>query len=71
MRQGNSSIFINPFLDLPQHVSASHYHHQGVVVTSEAIHAVCIADVNVLRPVQRGQLSRDVTECVEWVQFLR
>jgi hypothetical protein len=28
--------FINTFLDLPQHVSASHCRHQGVVVTSEA-----------------------------------
>jgi hypothetical protein len=28
--------FINAFLDLPQHVSASHCHHQGVVVSSEA-----------------------------------
>jgi hypothetical protein len=26
--------FINVFLDLPQHVVASHCHHQGVVVSS-------------------------------------
>jgi hypothetical protein len=31
---------INEFLDLPQHVSASHCHHHGVVVTSEATQAV-------------------------------
>jgi hypothetical protein len=29
MCRGRSSIFINAFLDLPQHVSASHCHHQG------------------------------------------
>jgi hypothetical protein len=28
--RGSSSIFTNAFLDLPQHVSASHCHHQGV-----------------------------------------
>jgi hypothetical protein len=27
-------------LDLPQHVSASHYHHQGVIVTPEATQAI-------------------------------
>jgi hypothetical protein len=32
MRRGGSSIFINAFQDLLQHVSASHCHHQGVVV---------------------------------------
>jgi hypothetical protein len=37
MCRGSSSIFIDAFLDLPQHVSASHCHHQGVVVSSEAI----------------------------------
>jgi hypothetical protein len=34
MLRRNSSIFINAFLDLPQYVSASHCHHQGVVVCS-------------------------------------
>jgi hypothetical protein len=53
--------FINPFLDLPQHVSASNCHHQEVLVTSDAIHSACIVDVYGLRPVQSGQLSRDVT----------
>jgi hypothetical protein len=32
--------FINAFQDLPQHVSASHCHHQGVVVSSEATQPV-------------------------------
>jgi hypothetical protein len=32
--------FINTFPDLPQHVSASHCHNQGVVVTSEATQAI-------------------------------
>jgi hypothetical protein len=50
MRRGSSSIFINAFLDLPQHVSASHCHHQGVVVSSEATQAVWIVDVYGLRP---------------------
>jgi hypothetical protein len=45
MRRGISRIFINTFLDLPHHVSASHCHHQGVVVSSEANQAVCIIDV--------------------------
>ena len=56
MRRGSSSIFINAFLDLPQHVSASHCHHQGVVITSEATQAVCIVDVYGLRSFQIGQL---------------
>jgi hypothetical protein len=47
MRPGSSSIFINAFLDLPQHVSASHCHHQGVVVSSEATQAICSVDVRV------------------------
>jgi hypothetical protein len=34
MRRGMSSIFVNAILDLPQHVSASHCLHQGVVVSS-------------------------------------
>jgi hypothetical protein len=42
MHRGSSRIFINTFLDLPQHVSASYCHHQGVVVSSEATQAVCI-----------------------------
>jgi hypothetical protein len=45
MRRGSSSVFINAFLDLPQHVSASYRHHQGVVVSSEATQAVCVVDV--------------------------
>jgi hypothetical protein len=57
MRRGSSSIFINAFLDLPQHVSASHCHYQGVVVTSEATQSVCIVDVYGLWPVQSGLLS--------------
>jgi hypothetical protein len=52
------------FMDLPQHVSASYCHHQGVVVSSEATQAVCMVDVYGLRPVQSGQLSRDVTKRV-------
>jgi hypothetical protein len=71
MRQGSSSIFINAILDLPQHVSTRHCHHQGVVVSSEATQAVCIVDVYGLRPVQSGQLSRDVTKRVQWVQLCR
>jgi hypothetical protein len=71
MRRGSSSIFINAFLYLPQHVSASHYHHHGVVFSSEATQTVCIVDVCGLRSVQCCQLSRDVTKCVPWVQFLR
>jgi hypothetical protein len=63
--------FINAFLDLPQHVTASHCHHQGVVVFSGTTQAVCIVDVYRLRPIQSGQLSRDVTKCVQWVQFLQ
>jgi hypothetical protein len=65
---GSSSIFINVFLDLPQHVSASHCYHQGVVVTSEATQAVCIVNVYGLRPFQSGQLSRDVTKHVQRVR---
>jgi hypothetical protein len=50
------------FWILPQHVSASHCHHKGVVVSSESTQAVCIVDVYGLRPVQSGQLLRDVTK---------
>jgi hypothetical protein len=63
MRRRSSSIFINAFLDLPQNVSASHCHHQGVVVSSEATQAVCIVDVCGLFPVQSCQLSMDVEGC--------
>jgi hypothetical protein len=70
MRRGNS-IFINTFLDLPQHVSAGHCHHQGVMVCSEATQAFCIVDLYGLRPVQSGQLSRDVTKRVQWIRFLQ
>jgi hypothetical protein len=63
MRRGSSRIYYG-ILDLPQHVSASHCHHQGVVVTSEAAQAICIVDVYGLRSVQCGQLSRDVTKSV-------
>jgi hypothetical protein len=62
--------FINTFLDLPQHVSTSHCHQHGVVVTSEAAQVVCFVDAYGLRPVQSGQLSRDVTKCVQWVTSL-
>jgi hypothetical protein len=71
MHRGSSSMFINVFLDLPQHVSTSHCHHQGVVVFTEATQAVCIVDVYGLRSVQSGQLSKDITKRVQWVQFLR
>jgi hypothetical protein len=70
MRRG-SSIFINAFLDLPQHVLASNCNHQGFVVFSEATQAVHIVDVYGLWPVQSGQLSRDVIKHVQWVRFLR
>src|SRR5215471_16626971 len=59
-----SRLRVNVFLDLPQHVSASHCHHQGVVVSSEATQAVCIVDVYGLRPIQSGQLSINVTKRV-------
>jgi hypothetical protein len=45
MRRGSSSIFINAFLDLPQHASARHCHHPGVMVSSEATQVICIVDV--------------------------
>jgi hypothetical protein len=64
MHRGSSSILIIAFLDLPQHVSASHCHHQRIVVSSEATQAVCIVDVYGLRPVHGGQLPRDVTKHV-------
>jgi hypothetical protein len=41
------------------------------MVSSEATQAVCIVDVYGLWPVQSGQFSRDVTKCVQWVQFLQ
>jgi hypothetical protein len=63
-------IFINTFLVLSQHVSASNCHHQGVVVSSEATQAVCMLDVYGLRPVQSGQLSRDVTKWLRLVTSL-
>jgi hypothetical protein len=50
--------------DLPQNVSASHCHHQGVVVTSEATQVICIVYVYGLWSIQSGQLSRNVTKCV-------
>jgi hypothetical protein len=58
MRPESSSVFINAFLDLPQHVSASHCHHQWIVVSSEATQAVCIVDVYGLRSIQSCQLSQ-------------
>jgi dissimilatory sulfite reductase (desulfoviridin) alpha/beta subunit len=67
MRRGNSSIFINAFLDLPQCVSENHCQHQVVVVYSVASQAVSIVDVYELRPVQSGQMSRDITKCVAWL----
>jgi hypothetical protein len=66
MRRGNGSILINAFLDLPQHVSASHCHHQGVAVSSAVTQAVYIVELYGLRPVQSGQLSRDVIKRVQW-----
>jgi hypothetical protein len=50
MHRGSSSTFVNAFLDLPQHVLASHCHHQGVMVSSEATQAVCTVDAYGLRP---------------------
>jgi hypothetical protein len=41
MHRGSSSIYWC-ILDLPQHVSASHCHHQGVIVTSEATQAISV-----------------------------
>jgi hypothetical protein len=41
MHRGSSKIYWC-ILDLPQHVSASHCHHQGVVVTSEATQAISV-----------------------------
>jgi hypothetical protein len=35
MRRVSSSIFINAFLDLPQHVSANRCHHKGVSLFSQ------------------------------------
>jgi hypothetical protein len=51
------------FWILPR-VLASHCHHQGVVVSSEATPAVCIVAVYGLRSVQSDQLSRDATKRV-------
>jgi hypothetical protein len=45
LRRGSRMICVNAFLDLPQHVSASHCHYDGAVVSSEATQAVCIVDV--------------------------
>jgi hypothetical protein len=39
MRRGRSRIYCC-ILDLPQNVSATHFHHQGFVVTSEATKAI-------------------------------
>jgi hypothetical protein len=64
MRRGSGSILINAFLDLLQHVSTSHCHHQGVAVSSEASQAVCIVDGYGLRPVHSGQLSIHNTDCL-------
>jgi hypothetical protein len=65
MRRGSSSTFINAFLYLPQHVSASHCHHQVVVVSSEATQGVCTVDVHVYgsRPV-KIQHNKETTWCV-------
>jgi hypothetical protein len=41
MRLGGNRIY-ECILDLPQHVSASHCRHQGVVVTSEATQAISV-----------------------------
>jgi hypothetical protein len=70
MRHGSSYILLMHFWILPKHVSASCCHHKGVVVSSESTQAVRIVDVYGLRPVQSGQLSRDVTKCVQWVQVV-
>jgi hypothetical protein len=70
MRRGSSRIFIHAFLYLPQHVSASNCHRQGAVVSSEATQAVCMVDVYGLRPVQCGQLSRDVTSLDNCPRFI-
>jgi hypothetical protein len=39
MRQGSNEIYLS-ILDLPQHVSTRHCHHQEFVVTSEATQAI-------------------------------
>jgi hypothetical protein len=57
MRRGNSNIFINAFLDLPQCVSANHCQHQVVVISSEATQAVCIVRFDVF-PLDAGLLAR-------------
>jgi hypothetical protein len=41
MLRGSTRIY-RCILDLPQHVSASHCHHQRVVVTSEATQAISV-----------------------------
>jgi hypothetical protein len=41
MHQGSSRIYWC-ILNLPQHVSASHCHHQGIVVTSEATQVMSV-----------------------------
>jgi hypothetical protein len=52
------------FWILPQHVSASHCHHQGVVVSLTATQAVCIVDVCGLRPTGVVICRGDVTKRV-------
>jgi hypothetical protein len=74
MRRGSSRIFINAFLYLPQHVSASHCHHQRVVVSSEATQAVCIVNIYGLRPVihttQTAWVTSEETTIAWWWQWL-
>jgi hypothetical protein len=53
--------FIDTFQILPQHVSAIHCHHQGVVLPQKLLKQFCVVDVYGLQFVQCGQLSRDVT----------
>jgi hypothetical protein len=67
MHRGSCRVYYC-ILDLPQHVSASYCHHQGVVVTSDATQAICVVGVYGLRFVQCGQLTTDRTginlECI-------
>jgi hypothetical protein len=57
--------FIDKFQILPQHVSAVHCHHQGVVhviYLRSYSDNICVLDVYGLQFVQCGQVSRDVTK---------
>jgi hypothetical protein len=65
--------FIDAFLDLPQHVSASHCYHQAVVVTSETTQPISIVDVCGLRPSTlvscRGMFYKEMFTIATFSQF--